>query len=125
MILEKNRIILFLSILLLVLFVLLIYLKISKCENSFQDTYWRFHHVNEKIDSSSEKIRLVFSDKPVTKQEIDTLVNILDDWGWEYYISRDTIVLIRSYGDNLMIYRKSLADELYRRMKEGSKHWSY
>ncbi|MCB0739504.1 MAG: hypothetical protein R2796_07590 [Chitinophagaceae bacterium] len=90
----------------------------SKNKIKYDEFYWKFHHTIQKVDTVTEKIEFISSNREVTKQEIDTLLIILNKWGWEHHLSGDSILFIRKYGDDVMNNMRALDDELYRRTKD-------
>lgn len=128
MILGKNKIRFTVLILLTAVILWIAYFFIIKpcTANKNNDAlYWRFQYIQEKVDSLTDDVKLEISNKRVTQVDIDTLVKVLDNWGWEYYISMDTSLFVRQYGSNVINNKKSLTDELYRRKKDTTAQWIY
>jgi hypothetical protein len=90
----------------------------TRDKTSYDEFYWKFHHTFQKVDTVSEKIEFLVSDKKVNKREIDTLCSILTQWGWEYHVSTDSALFIRRYGNDIINTMRGLDDELYHRMKD-------
>jgi hypothetical protein len=128
MILERNKVRLTVLILVTAVTLWVAYFFISKLCTSNKNSdalYWRFQYIQEKVDSLTDDVKLEISNKKVTKADVDTLVKVLDNWGWEYYITKDTSLFVRQYGSNVINNKKSLTDELYRRKKDTTAHWIY
>ena len=91
----------------------------------YNELYWKFHHTIENVDIITEKIEFNISERRVKVEEVDTLANILKQWGWEYYISFDSTLFVRKYGDDIIGSMRSLDDELYKRMKDTTNRTFY
>ena len=80
------------------------------------DLYWKFQHVNSIVDKQTENMSFELSSRKIEKREVDSLIPILKQRRWHFYITTDSSVLVKNLTDDIIGDMKSLDDELYTRL---------
>lgn len=85
------------------------------------EMYFRFRHVKEVYskEDSGRTVSFELLDMPITSQEKDSLVVILNELGWQYKVAEDNEVLISKVSIGNLYNLSVLDDKLKGRIGKG------
>ena len=125
MISEKNRKFLYFLLIVLGLILGVIISEVYNTNKLDSPVYWKFQFVSENVDSLSEAIKIAPVNKKLSQADIDTLSIILENWGWEFHVSKDSNIFIRKYTNDILKEQWNLNNEYHTHLKDSGINWKY